>query len=486
MSLVGALDQPNNGRTIVRPEIPLAVSGRYRTIKTVLNTAMLLFFFGMPWLRWDRGVSLPGQAVLFDLPGRRLFVFGLEFWPQDLPIAVGMMIAGALALFYATTLAGRVWCGFSCPQTVWSDLFFSIDRLIVRFLGRTSAERAARMAVWLLISALTGFGFAAWFSDAPALAGQVLTGSASAGAYATILVLTATTFFLAAYARERVCLHMCPWPRFQAALLDRQSLVVTYQAWRGEPRGKKRIALRPDLAETGLVKLARQASDLGGQLHSRGDCIDCTRCVTACPTGVDIRKGLQMGCIGCGLCIDACDDVMARLERPSGLIRFDNESSATARSFDPVRIDWRRPKAMLFGVAALLAVLLSAYGAATLQHVVASADPQRNPPFVRLSDGSIRNDYALKLSHRLPELSSATVRVVGLDHANLRFATRDDFPAAELELGLDKSRSLDERILVTLPGKKAPNGRQDFEFVITDPAGTELTRIPSYFWGPQQ
>lgn len=486
MSFTETIGKPSSGRSIVRPEIPHGVSGRHRTIKTILNALMLTWFFAVPWLRWDRGPSLPDQALLFDMPGRRLFVFGLEFWPQDLPIAVGLIIGAALTLFYATTLAGRVWCGFSCPQTVWSDLFFSVDRLIARFAGRGSGERAVRMAVWLVISALTGFGFAAWFNDAPSLAEDIFTGSAPSGVYATIIILTGTTFFLAAYARERVCLHMCPWPRFQAALLDRQSLVVTYQDWRGEPRDRKRVPLRPDLLESGLSRLAREATDLGGEVLTRGDCIDCTRCVTACPTGVDIRKGLQMGCIGCGLCIDACDDVMTRLERPKGLIRFDNEASATTQSFKAPGIDWRRPKAMMFGLAALIAVALSAWGMATMPRLVAHAEPQRNPPFVRMSDGSVRNDYAVRLTHRLPDLARVTIRIDGLDGADMRLGTEPDDRFAALPVPVGVDRSAEERVLVTLPAKEAPNGRQDFEFVIDDHDGNEIARIASYFWGPQR
>lgn len=485
-----ALQGLGPARDIVRPDIPHAVRGRFRFIKTALTGAMLGFFFLAPWLRWERGAELPGQAILFDLPGRRLLVFGLEFWPQDLPIAVGLMIAGALALFFATTLAGRVWCGFACPQTVWSDLFFAVDRLIVRLVGKGTAERRLRTAAWILIALATSLGFTAYFIDAPTLPGLLLSGRAPVIAYATVIVLTGTTWLLAAYARERVCLHMCPWPRFQAALLDRHSLVVTYQLWRGEPRGRKRTPLRPDLAgatldQTGLAALAREAAALPGPV--RGDCIDCTRCVTVCPTGVDIRRGLQMGCIGCGLCIDACNEVMARLERPAGLIRFDVEDAQDRRSPTPPRLDWLRPKALAFGLAALLALALSGYGMATLADVTAHAEPQRNPPFVRLSDGSVRNDLALRLAHRRSNLTAVTLRVEGLDGAQLRLGTLDHPPGTHIDAAIGAGRSLDERLLITLPRASAPRGRRDFELVLADAAtGEELVRIPSYFWGPQQ
>lgn len=477
-------------RDIVRPEIPHAVRGRFRSLKTVLTCGMLGFFFLAPWLRWDRGPGLPGQAILFDLPGRRLFVFGLEFWPQDLPIAVGMMIFGALALFFATTLAGRIWCGFACPQTVWSDLFFAVDRLIVRLVGKGPMERRLRTAAWILLALATGFGFTAYFIDAPTLPGLVLDGRAPAMAYATILVLTGTTWLLAAYARERVCLHMCPWPRFQAALLDPQSLVVTYQGWRGEPRGRKRTPLRRDLADfrladTGLAALAREAASFSGEV--RGDCIDCTRCVTVCPTGVDIRRGLQMGCIGCGLCIDACNEVMARLDRPAGLIRFDVEDAVQRPGFAAPRLEWLRPKALAFGLAALIALGLSGYGMATLADVTAHVEPQRNPPFVQLSDGSVRNDYALRLAHRRGGLDAVALHVEGLEGAELRLGAHEGAPARALRASIGASRSLDERLLITLPRRAAPQGRADIEVVLTDPAsGEELGRVATYFWGPER
>ena len=488
-------------RAIVRPDIPHAVRGHFRRIKTALTVAMLGVFFLTPWLRWERGEGLPGQAVLFDLPGRRFLVFGLEFWPQDLPIAVGMMVFGAMALFFATTLAGRVWCGFACPQTVWSDLFFAVDRLIVRLVGKGAAERRLRTVAWVLIALATGVGFTAYFIDAPTLPGLLLAGQAPAIAYATVLVLTGTTWLLAAYARERVCLHMCPWPRFQAALLDRQSLVVTYQHGRGEPRGRRRMPLRPDLAgpapaTPGLMALVREATAFSASASVavsapiaglRGDCIDCTRCVTVCPTGVDIRRGLQMGCIGCGLCIDACNEVMVKLDRPEGLIRFDGEAVPGASRRAAPRVDWLRPKALAFGLAALMALGFSGYGMATLPPVNAHAEPQRNPPFVQLSDGSVRNDYALRLVHRRAGLAEVALHVEGLEGAQLRLGTQDGAPAPRLRLAIGPDRSLDERLLVQLPRAAVPSGRHALTIVLSDPdSGAELARLPSYFWGPER
>lgn len=489
MSLTDQLGSRVKGRTFKRPEIPHGVKGRYRNIKTLTTAVLLTIFFAAPWLRWHRGPVLPDQAILFDLPGRRLFLFGWEFWPQDLPIAVGVMVFSALALFYATTLAGRVWCGFACPQTVWSDLFFAVDRLIVRLYGHGSRERFIRNITWIGIALLTAFGFTAFFTNAFTLPARLLSGSAPPAAYVTILLLTGTTWLLAAYARERVCLHMCPWPRFQSALLDRQSLVVTYQEWRGEPRARKRVPLRRDIADptcsgTGLMALVRQASDVEDQV--RGDCIDCTRCVNVCPTGVDIRNGLQMGCIGCGLCIDACDDVMTRLERPKGLIRFDNETSERARSFEPVKIAWWRAKAMTFAGTAAIALAVSGYGAMTMPEATVDIEPQRNSPFVQLSDGSVRNDYDLRLAHRKARLNGIVIHAEGLENARLRLASQENKMADNLRVAVGEDRTLDERILVMLDRDAVPDGRKVFEFVVKDAVdGTELARLKSYFWGPE-
>lgn len=490
MSLTNQLESPVTGRVFTRPEIPHGVKGRFRSIKTLMTAVLLTIYFATPWLRWHRGPGMPDQAVLFDLPERRLFVFGLEFWPQDLPIAVGAMVFSALALFYATTLAGRVWCGFACPQTVWSDLFFAVDRLVVRLFGHGSHERLMRNIAWIGISVLTAFGFTAFFTDVFTLPTRFLSGSAAPASYMTILVLTGTTWLLAAYARERVCLHMCPWPRFQAAFLDRQSLVVTYQEWRGEPRARKRVALRTDLvgadiSSTGLMALVRQASDVEGQV--RGDCIDCTRCVTVCPTGVDIRKGLQMGCIGCGLCIDACNDVMTRLDRPEGLIRFDNETSERVRSFAAVKIAWWRGKALTFAGAAVIALAVSAYGAATMPEATVDIEPQRSSPFVQLSDGSVRNDYTLRFAHRKTGLNAIVILAEGLQGADLRVGSQNSIGSDELLLSVGDDRTLDERILVILDRNAVPSGRKDFEFVVRDAAdGIELARLRSYFWGPER
>jgi cytochrome c oxidase accessory protein FixG len=467
-------------RRPTRLPIPQTVHGRYRTIKTVLASALLAFYFITPWLRWDRGPALPDQAVLFDLPGRRLFIFGLEFWPQDLPIAVGALVLGAFGLFGATTVAGRVWCGFTCPQTVWTDLFFSIERFCDRLFGRgTLPSKIARPVVQIALAVLTAFGFAAFFNDAPTFPLALVTGSAPIGAYIAIGVLTLTTWLFAAYAKERVCLHMCPWPRFQAALLDKDSLVVTYQRWRGEPRGKKKVPLRPELAD--LSALVREASSLDG---SRGDCIDCQRCFNVCPTGVDIRDGLQMGCIGCGLCIDACDDVMARIDRPAGLIRFDVEGSDRAGTFKRPKVHFLRPKTLLYAILCLLALGSTVFGIVRMDGVLVDIEPQRGQPFVQLSDGSVRNDFSFRLAHRLPKLDRVAIHAEGLSGATLRFADAQTGHEA-VDAAMPGNRRINDRLFITAAPGQAPSGRANIRIVVTDQAtGATLGEVDTYFWGP--
>lgn len=467
-------------RRPARLPIPQTVRGRYRTIKTAIAWTLLAFYFITPWLRWDRGPSLPDQAVLFDLPGRRLFIFGLEFWPQDLPIAVGALVLGAFALFGTTALAGRVWCGFTCPQTVWTDLFFTVERFCERLFGKgTLLSRIAKPIAQIAVAVLTAFGFAAFFNDAPSLPSALVTGAAPLGAYLAIGILSLTTWLFAAYAKERVCLHMCPWPRFQAALLDKDSLVVTYQRWRGEPRGKKKAALRPELND--LTALIREAASFEA---GRGDCIDCMRCVNVCPTGVDIRDGLQMGCIGCGLCVDACNEVMAKIERPAGLIRFDVEGSDRAGSLKQEAVRLLRPKTLLYAMLCLFAFGSMAVGITRMESVLLDVEPQRNPPFVQLSDGSVRNDFSFRLAHRLPHLDRVVIRAEGLAGASLRFATGETGQET-VALAMPGNRRISDRLFITAAPGKAPSGRASIRVIVSDAeSGAILGEVETYFWGP--
>ncbi|MFI4998296.1 MAG: cytochrome c oxidase accessory protein CcoG, partial [Reyranellales bacterium] len=291
---------------------PRAIAGKWRSIKWAALVVLLGLYYLVPWLRWDRGPDAPNQAILIDLDGRRGWFFDVVIWPQEIYFVTGFLILAAFGLFFATSLFGRVWCGFACPQTVWTDLFMLVERLIEGDRNERMRLDKAPMSVskatrkgfkhvaWLAIAAATGGAWVFYYVDAPSTLVKIFRGTASMEVYVFVGLLTATTYMLAGWAREQVCTYMCPWPRFQAAMLDEQSVIVTYQKWRGEPRGKHKA---------------------GDNWDGRGDCVDCNLCVAVCPTGIDIRDGQQIECIGCGLCVDACNQTMVKVGRARGLIR---------------------------------------------------------------------------------------------------------------------------------------------------------------------
>ena len=297
------------------PVYPKLVRGKFRNIKWAVMIVALAVSFGLPWIRLDRGPGLPDQAFLLDFAHQRLYFFWLEIWAQEFYYVTGILVLSALALFLVTALAGRVWCGYACPQTVWTDLmvlaerFWQGDRNARIKLGKApwSFNKLWRMAgthlTWLLIAFSTGLAFIFYFRDAPTLASELWNGTAAPLAYIFIGIFTAFTYLLGGLAREQVCIYMCPWPRIQGAMFDADSLLITYRGFRGEPRGPHKK---------------------GQSWEGRGDCVDCGQCVAACPVGIDIRYGAQLECIGCALCIDACDEIMDKVGRPRKLIAYDS------------------------------------------------------------------------------------------------------------------------------------------------------------------
>jgi len=396
------------------PIFPRRVKGRFRTLKWWLLALMLGLYYVTPWLRWDRGPSLPDQAVLLDLAGRRFFFFMIEIWPHEFYFVAGLLIMAGLGLFLFTSAAGRVWCGYACPQTVWTDLFILVERWIE---GDRNArlrlhrqgwnleklrKRAVKFTVWALIGLATGGAWVFYFTDAPTLARDLLHGTAHPVAYVTMAILTATTFFFGGFAREQICIYACPWPRIQAAMMDEDTLTIGYRTWRGEPRGK----------------LQKEAVAAG-----QGDCIDCMACVNVCPMGIDIRNGQQLACITCGLCIDACNDVMDRIGRPRDLIGYLALTDEVAeRAGAPVKSVWRhvfRPRTVLYtvlwggvGIGLIAALFLRT-------DIDASVTQVRNPVNVTLSDGSIRNAYDLRLRNMTGRDTQFAVMMVGPEGMSL-------------------------------------------------------------------
>ncbi len=412
---------------------PRAVGGFYRRIKWAFLAVLLGIYYIVPWLRWDRGPGAPDQAVLIDLPGRRAYFLWIEIWPQEVYYLSGLLILGAVGLFLATSLLGRVWCGYACPQTVWTDLFMWVERLIEGdrvqrmrldqqpLTTAKGARKVAKHSAWLLISAATGGAWVFYFIDAPTAFAEIFSGQSSVEVYFFIGLFTATTYLLAGWAREQVCTYMCPWPRFQAAMLDVHSLVVTYRDYRGEKRGKHKQ---------------------GETWEGRGDCVDCRACVVVCPTGIDIRDGQQLECIGCGLCADACDEIMDRVGRPRGLIAFDTLANVSAAGRGETgRYRVLRPRTIAYGLLLLVVGAVMAVALAMRADVELTVLRDRSPLFVTLADGAIRNGYTVKVLNKTRQLQAYRLTVDGLPGARLAIvgdgSITDDQAHASLEVKPD-------------------------------------------------
>ncbi|MBP0481419.1 cytochrome c oxidase accessory protein CcoG [Sagittula salina] len=375
------------------PIFPRRVSGPFRNLKWIIMIVTLGIYYITPWIRWDRGPQLPDQAVLIDLAGRRFFFFWIEIWPHEFYFVAGLLIMAGLGLFLFTSALGRVWCGYTCPQTVWTDLFILVERWVEgdrnarlrlhrqKKLDLTKLRlRLTKWVLWFLIGLATGGAWVFYFADAPTLLRDLVTLNAHPVAYTTMLILTLTTFFFGGFAREQICIYACPWPRIQAAMMDEDTLTVAYREWRGEPRGK------------------------GKDRDALGDCIDCNACVNVCPMGIDIRDGQQLECITCALCIDACDDVMARVGKPRGLIDYlalsDEPRERQGHSPRPVWQHVFRPRTLMYTALWSLVGVGLVFALFIRPEIEMTVAPVRNPTFVTLSDGSIRNTYDLRLLNK--------------------------------------------------------------------------------------
>ncbi len=448
-----------------------AVRGRFRQIKWAVLIALLGIYYVVPWLRWDRGPGVPDQAVLIDMPGRRAYFFWIEIWPQEIYYLTFVLMLGAFGLFLATSVGGRVWCGFTCPQTVWTDLFMWVERVIegdrgarIRLdkapLSRTKILRkGAKHAAWLLIAALTGGAWIMYFNDAPTVTRALLTGEASFAQYFFFGLFTATTYLLAGFAREQVCTYMCPWPRFQAALLDRDSYVVTYERWRGEPRAPHKK---------------------GQTWEGRGDCIACNNCVAVCPVGIDIRDGLQLECIGCGLCVDACNDVMDRIGRPRELITLDTERNQQLRIQGlPPTTRILRPRTLIYAAILLLIGIGVLIGLTARSSVDINVLHDRNPLFVTLSDGSIRNGYTIKILNKSHAERQYALEVGGVPGATLSVLGEEG-----LVLPAKPDTVATYRVYVTAPRTALGEKAEDLTFELTDRSSGAEAKHKSVFRGP--
>ncbi len=462
------------------PIYPRRVSGTFRSLKWWIMGIALAIYYLTPWLRWDRGEFAPDQAVLIDVANRRFYFFFIEIWPQEFYYVAGLLIMAGVGLFLVTSTVGRAWCGYACPQTVWTDLFVWVERFV-------EGDRNARMrldaapwtagkirkkvtvhVIWLIVAFATGGAWIFYFADAPTLARDFFTFQAPTIAYATVAVLTFTTYTLGGILREQVCTYMCPWPRIQAAMMDEYSLTVTYNDWRGEPRSRHR------------KKALRDGLDVG-------DCVDCNACVAVCPTGIDIRDGQQLQCITCALCIDACDTVMAKIGLDKGLINYATLKDYEANKADePAPTTWRsflRPRtALYFGLWSLIGLVMLT-SLMTRSRLDVNLLHDRNPVFVQLADGAIRNGYTLKILNMVPQPHSYVVALDGLPGAAMWIASDDAAPAQILNLDVGPDQAGTYKILVRTEAGAMTSKSQKFNFLITQTGGDEEEVAAAIFEG---
>lgn len=446
------------------------VSGKFRQAKWILMSVLLGIYYLAPFIRWNRGGDAPDQAILIDIIGRKFYFFFIELWPQEIYYFTGLLLIAALCLFLFTTLFGRVWCGYACPQTVWTDLFYAVERFFegdrnaaMRFADapwsvNKMLRKAGKHLTWLLIGALTGGAWILYFNDAPTLLRGFAHGEFPFVPTFWIGFLTFSTYLLAGFAREQVCTYMCPYARFQGAMFDEDSLIVTYDAKRGEPRS------------------AGKAKD-----SSSGDCIDCLRCVAVCPTGIDIRDGQQYRCINCGLCIDACNAVMDKIGKPHGLIRYNN----LAGTIPPHTNPWQmiatgrllRPRVLYYITIITLVGSAMMYALLTRPLVHLSALHLRNPLYTIMSNHAVRNTYTVRIvnktwSEKTYKLSSSAA------DAKLTADTSPNAADGALLLTVKPGKVGEFMVFIDRPVASTPIGNTPLELTMVDTAPLAAGKAP--------
>jgi cytochrome c oxidase accessory protein FixG len=503
------------------------VSGTFRRLKYTWLIISIVGFAILPWLRWDRGEYAPDQLILLDIASRRFYFAGIEIWPQEFYYVTGLLIMAGIGLFLTTSVVGRAWCGYSCPQTIWTDLFMFVEKKVegdrnarikleqAPWSAEKIFKRVLKHAIWILISMLTGAVFISYFAIAPQLAIDLITLQAASIAYITIAILTATTYTFAGIMREQICVYMCPWPRIQGAMLDEDSLTVTYNDWRGEPRTNK----------------SKKQKKQGIQV---GDCVDCDACVAVCPTGIDIREGQQLECITCALCIDACDNVMDKLGKERGLISYatlrdysenlelanaqnkddttkilathnashnimmDNKSiipskvrdSKTGKLFDKFKhTSWKhfiRPRTIIYfsiwgavGIG-MLAVLI------TRSPLDINVLHDRNPLYVMLSDGSVRNGYDVKILNMVPQYQTVKLTMEGLDGATMALVNQSGQSHQSLTIELEPDKVRPVRLYITADPKTLENSSTNFILTVTYESNEETASSKAFFETPKK
>lgn len=454
------------------PIYPKLVNGKFRALKWIVMAATLGLYYLLPWVRWERGPDEPNQAILVDFEGSRFYFFFIEIWPDELYYVTGLLIIASLALFLATALLGRVWCGYTCPQTVWTDLYIAVERMIegdrnkrIRlakspWTASKIGKKVSKHALWILIGMATGGAWILYFHDAPTIAVQFFTGEAPFTAYFFFGLLTLTTYIFAGSMREQVCTYMCPWPRIQAALTDEETLEVTYRVDRGEPRG---------------------AHKKGESWDGRGDCVSCRACVVACPMGIDIRDGAQLECINCALCIDACDEIMGKVGRPMGLIAYDTDANMERRvAGKPQQSKLLRARTIVYGTVLILVSAIMLFTLMNRVTVNLNVLRDRTPPYVMLSDGSVRNAYTVKVTNRDNTVRSFQMDIDGPAEMTVSAVGEEfDGPSRIITAGGDGIRSL--RLFITIPSEALAASSIPITISVTDIDSGEKAVNPTVF-----
>lgn len=435
---------------------PRYQTGFFRTVRWTVYALELGIYILLPLMRWDRGTDLPNQAVLFDLPERKFYIFDLVIWPQDIFVLAFLLIAAALGLFFMTALAGRVFCGYMCVQTVWTDLFLWIEKLFegnrkqrIKFdqspwTVRKLLIKVGKHSGWVLVSALTGLIFVGYFVDVPTLFRQFLAGTIPYPAWFTFGFLTATTYLMAGLAREQVCIYMCPYARFQGVMFDEETLIVAYHPELGEPRQSNR----------------RMRTAMGSEV---GLCIDCDSCVTVCPTGIDIRNGQQYECITCGACIDACDSVKERVGFAHRLVRYTSLSEMKGG-----KTRWLRGRVVVY--ALLLALFLGGIVWYLVFHrpVDLTVIGHRQPLYILQSDGSIQNNFTVRVVNMTMTRQTYALKVEGLSGATLSVAAISSRNAMGDPLLMVASGSVTPfTVYLRQTKEQVVSGRQEISFTLT-------------------
>ena len=396
---------------------PREVHGVFAWLRTSAVVVLLGLFYLVCWIPWDGR-----QAVLFDLPARKFYIFGWTLWPQDFIYLTFMLMLAAFALFFFTTIAGRLFCGYACPQTVWTELFLAIERKVegnrsrqmkldqAPMSARKFRIKATKHAIWIALSLYTGFTFVAYFVPAGELARSLVHFEAGPWATFWTLFYGFATYGNAGFMREQVCKYMCPYARFQSAMFDRDTLIISYDEERGEPRGSRKAGT--DYRAAGL-----------------GDCINCTMCVQVCPTGIDIRDGLQYECIGCSACIDVCDDVMQKMDYPKGLIRYTTQNAVDGK---PTHI--LRPRVIIYGLILMTLTGLFIYSLAQRKPVELDVIRDRNQLY-RETLGKIENVSTLKIINMDNHAHTYELSVDGIP--NVEFIL--DTPRIDVDAGSVKN-----------------------------------------------